>query len=208
MNDTLRIRLAEYALGTLPAEHVAEVLAQLTSDPSARQVLAELEADMCTLSGALPPMTPRPAARSRLLASVEPVKRLLAMTDRVSDFLGVDRAHARMILDLVDDAGAWVSAPVDGISLCDVDGGEAVAGARVGLVRLRPKTTFPTHTHLGLERTLVLQGGYVDSSGQTHLAGDVVHNPAASRHTFTALDGPDLLYLVALWNGIDLAGLD
>jgi putative transcriptional regulator len=54
---------------------------------------------------------------------------------------------------------------------------------RLRLVRLQPSQETPAHSHRGREITLVLSGGFADTSGEYH-AGDIliVADPALS-HT-------------------------
>lgn len=58
-----------------------------------------------------------------------------------------------------------------------------VAGARARLMRLRPGLEIPAHGHRGQELAVVLEGQAHDDHG-TYRRGDVVVQPAGSRHHF------------------------
>jgi len=97
--------------------------------------------------------------------------------------------------------------PGPNVSLVHLLGGPATAGADVGFVRVDAGTTFPPHRHLGEEHVLVLQGSYQDSDGSSARAGDLVHMPAGSAHTFTAGPDTDLIYAVVV-HGVEIEGID
>jgi anti-sigma factor ChrR (cupin superfamily) len=69
-------------------------------------------------------------------------------------------------------------------------------------VRVPAGATFPLHRHIGEERVLVLQGGFEDQDGRVYRRGDEAWKPAGSEHSFVALPGPDLIYLVVLFGGV------
>ena len=208
MTDELEAYLPEFVLGTLPPSEQAAVLAFLESHPEAWALVEAAEAALAELGLSLPPVKPRAAARTRLLSAAEPRVRMETLVARVAQFLDLGLDAARRVLKLMDDAAAWVATPLPGISLCDLEGGPALATARVGLVRLVPGVTFPHHTHYGDEDTLVLQGAWRDSSGEIRQRGETEHLGPDTSHDLVALDGPDLIYLVALRGGISLPDLE
>lgn len=202
--EELKICLPEYVLGTLPPDEMAAVLDYLDRHPEAMPLVEAAEADLAELALSLAPVKPRPAARTRLLAAAEPRSRMEGLVERVAAFLDLGFEAARRVLKLIDDTAAWVSTPLPGITLCDLEGGPAVAGARVGLVRILPGLTFPEHTHYGDEHVMVLQGAWRDDSGRIRGRGESEHLGPDTTHEFTALEGPDLIYLVVLYRGISL----
>lgn len=197
-------RLPEFVLGTLPPAEMAEMQAWVEAHPEVWPQVGELEEALASLALAEAPVAPSTGARDRLLSSVEARPRLEGFTARVARFLDVGAEAARRILSLLDDAAAWLATPLAGVTLLDVEGGPAVAGARVGLLRVAPGVTFPHHSHFGDERVLILQGGYRDDRGRVFGPGDIDENAADSAHEFTALEGPDMVFVVVLYKGISL----
>lgn len=80
----------------------------------------------------------------------------------------------------------------------------AVPGYRMSLVRLPAKASFPRHTHLGREYTLVLSGSYVDGQGR-YAIGDVEYADADLHHALRSDDG--CICLVVLDAGVQFKGL-
>ncbi len=138
------------------------------------------------------------------MTAAAPRPRGAALRPKLAAFLDLGEAAAAGVLALLDDAAAWVATPLAGVSLCDLEGGPAVAGARVGLVRVAPGVRFPHHSHFGEERTLVLQGAWRDDAGRVLRRGETLNLGPDTAHDFTALDGPDLVFVVVLTGGISL----
>ena len=69
----------------------------------------------------------------------------------------------------------------DGVLVAHVPNGPATEGAIVGFIKLAPGTSFPTHTHLGDETVLVVQGAFRDSEGEEARAGDTAHRSPRHR---------------------------
>jgi putative transcriptional regulator len=131
----------------------------------------------------------------QLLADAEPVAggdvdALLASLDRAP--IDPPRPPPDPILPPVvaAAAGPWASLPwkmlVPGVSVVPL----AVAGAATArLTRFRPGFRPPLHTHSGLERTLVLQGGFTDDGGDFR-RGDLSVRGAGAHHQVFHTDGP------------------
>lgn len=75
----------------------------------------------------------------------------------------------------------WVSrGPLDEVALLSDQ-----PGVKTRLMRIRPGAAMPSHTHEGFEATLVLQGGFTDSTGHYRRGDiavaddDVDHRPVA-----------------------------
>jgi putative transcriptional regulator len=78
-------------------------------------------------------------------------------------------------------------------------------GARVFLLRAKPGTKLPTHTHTGIERTQVLAGAFIHDGGRfgagdfDDAEGDVEHRPRVDI-------GEACICLVAMTGSIRLTG--
>ena len=76
---------------------------------------------------------------------------------------------------------------------------------RVSLLRLEPGNGLPVHRHVADEYTVVLQGGYTDSTGN-YVAGDFAVGPGPEAHEPIAdADGP-CIALIAVDKPIVLTG--
>lgn len=71
------------------------------------------------------------------------------------------------------------------------------SGQSVALVRFQPRSSAPTHEHLGHESIFVIEGDYEDEYGR-HVSGDLVVYQPGSRHSWRSEIGATL-YVV--WGG-------
>jgi putative transcriptional regulator len=76
---------------------------------------------------------------------------------------------------------------------------------RVSLLRLQPGTGLPLHRHAGREYTVVLRGGYTDSTGN-YGVGDFAVGPGLQQHQPIADPGGPCIALIVLEKPIVLAG--
>lgn len=85
-------------------------------------------------------------------------------------------------------SGGWETLPFslfrDGISISSIlEGSPAIA-----VLRYEPGARVPLHEHVGAEIIFVLEGAQADEKG-TYCRGDIVINPAGSRHSVWSDDG-------------------
>jgi putative transcriptional regulator len=76
---------------------------------------------------------------------------------------------------------------------------------RVSLLRLRPGRGLPMHRHVGTEYTVVLQGGYTDSTGN-YGVGDFAVGPGPEHHEPIADPGPPCIALIVVEKPVVLTG--
>jgi putative transcriptional regulator len=76
---------------------------------------------------------------------------------------------------------------------------------RVSLLRLEPGRGLPMHRHVGEEYTVVLQGGYTDSTGN-YGVGDFAVGPGPNEHEPIADPGPACIALIVIEKPIVLTG--
>jgi putative transcriptional regulator len=76
---------------------------------------------------------------------------------------------------------------------------------RVSLLRLEPGRGLPMHRHVGEEFTVVLQGGYTDSTGN-YGVGDFAVGPGPEQHEPIADPGDPCIALIVVEKPIVLTG--
>jgi putative transcriptional regulator len=76
---------------------------------------------------------------------------------------------------------------------------------RVSLLRLRPGRGLPVHRHIGTEYTVVLQGGYTDSTGN-YGVGDFAVGPGPEQHEPIADPGDPCIALIVVEKPVVLTG--
>lgn len=161
------------------------------------------------LSALVPPAkAPPQLLRERLLATVaRPRLRYAPLFAKLTELFDLDDTHLAALFERAATAQAWTDSQIPGTRLLHLLGGPRVAAADNGLVRLTAGTRFPRHRHLGLERVLVLEGGYRDEQdGRLYLAGDWHEMPAGTSHAYTALAERDLLFAVSVVAGVEVEG--
>lgn len=163
------------------------------------------EEGLCALALALPPEEPPPGLRERILAALPRASRFETFLDRVARMIDLGTDAVRDLLAKIDDPAGWEAGPPPA-RLYHLPYGPALAGVDVGFVHVPAGAAFPHHRHLGEERVLVLQGGFLDSDGTIVRRGETSFKEAGSDHAFTALPGPDLVYLVVIVQGVEIDG--
>lgn len=144
--------------------------------------------------------------RERLIATVQTTHRWDDLEAKVASLIDLDVDAVRALLIAIDERGRWEAGIADHIELLHFRGGEAVADAITGFVRIAPGAEFPDHEHVGDESVLVLQGAFRDSSGTLHERGELVQRPAGSSHSLAAVGAIPLVYLAIVQRGVKIAG--
>ncbi len=70
-------------------------------------------------------------------------------------------------------------------------------GFQVALQKIKAGAKIPTHTHKGVEYTVILNGGFSDELGVYH-TGDFIARDASHKHSPTALQNEDCICLTVL----------
>ncbi|WP_049722885.1 ChrR family anti-sigma-E factor [Gilvimarinus polysaccharolyticus] len=152
-----------------------ELMARIEAQPAAPK--QDIEAEGVTLSGA---------------AATSPTKHPTA---------GVPRSLRKLI-----PAGyqklKWsrISPSIRAAELCRDN-----SGLKVELLRIKPGGATPTHTHLGDELTLILQGSFSDEEGVYH-AGDFMSCDQSDTHTPVASVDRECICLTVTQAPIQLTG--
>ena len=161
------------------------------------------------LSALVPPaQAPPQLLRERLLSTVaRPRLRYAPLFGKLTELFDLDDTDLAALFERAATADAWTDSQIPGTRLMHLQGGPRVAAADNGLVRLAAGTRFPTHRHLGIERVLVLDGGYRDEQdGGLYLPGDWHEMQPGTSHAYTALTPRELLFAVSVVAGVEVEG--
>jgi putative transcriptional regulator len=194
--------LLDYAAGALAEGPALAVALHVALDPAARRAVERLGA----LGGAL--------IEGEEAAAVDDadLQRALARLDEVAV---EPRPPPRV---LVPRPGfEWAPAPLARHIAPDARWRRAFGGFeeirlhlpgdshRVSLLRLEPGHGLPMHRHVGEEYTVVLQGGYTDSTGN-YVVGDFAVGPGPEQHEPIADPGEPCIALIVVEKPIVLTG--
>ncbi len=171
-----------------------EVRAHLEGCPSCARTAKELVGVASQLLQGERPVTAPDGVLAALRAEMTGPGRLLRFTAPVAAFLDIDVDAARSLLASVDAPEDWLSTP--GVSVRAVPTGPRGAPALATLCRIAPGCGLDDHGHDAPEETLVLEGGFADSSGREFWPGESLTMPAGSHHAVWALPGVPCLCLV------------
>jgi putative transcriptional regulator len=189
MSDSEHIegQLPEYLLGQLPPPERTRVARHLEACMACRAASAELEQAVGLASMSLGP----PAkGLAQLESALTGARRFEHLVPGVVDLFDVTPEYARELLAKVDQPQAWDDGPAEGVQIMQVEAGPRCASRINALLRLVPGATFPEHGHGDEERLLVLEGGYLDSTGVEVWRGALDVRAKGTSHFFTALEGP------------------
>lgn len=193
------LTLIEYATGALDAGSRFVVAAHLAACPTCRRSLDAFEAVGGALLTELPPAAMEPDALAKTMS------RLDAPPKRSQKPAAQDASDMPWLIEAVSDHAIgpwrWIGKGVHQRSVSVPGEG----GARVFLLRAKPGTKLPVHTHTGIERTQVLAGAFIHDGGRfgagdfDDAEGEVEHNPRVDL-------GETCICLVAMTGGIKLTG--
>jgi putative transcriptional regulator len=192
--------LLDYAAGALPEGPALAVALHVALDPAARQISRGLAA----IGGSL--LEKETAAAMDERALDEAMARLAdvpveAKATPMPAMPGFDWAPAPLRPYLRSGA-KWnrVLGGFEEIRLTPHDDAH-----RMSLLRLQPGRGLPLHRHVGSEYTVVLQGGYTDSTGN-YRVGDFAVGPGPQEHEPIADPGAPCIALIVLEQPIVLTG--
>jgi putative transcriptional regulator len=207
MSD-LRELLPLYALGVLDADEAKLVEAAVAKDPS---LAAELRAYEESANDIVAPAAPDPYVKTRLMASIG-IGAYEKYSAKMADLFDVSVDRARELLSLIDRPSSWEPAIAGmdiGVLLVHFDGGPRFANADCGYVLIQPGASFPVHTHLGEEKSLILAGRLRDRrTGKVYVAGDEIEHPHNDMEHDVVCDGDEpVMYAARATNGLAVNGV-
>lgn len=192
--------LVEYAAGSASSGVSLLVASHLSRCAASRDLVAELEAfGGATLMDTAPERMGDHAlldTLEKLDAPEEPAR----PARRIADIGPLPRP----ILDALGTGFSEIPwrFRLPGLSEYEFSAGE---GERVSLLRARPGTGVPQHTHEGRELTLILAGAMADG-GQIYRAGDVAVNDEADDHKPVIVGDETCYCLIVLDGGLRFTG--
>ncbi|MBA2664265.1 MAG: cupin domain-containing protein [Bradymonadaceae bacterium] len=194
--------------GSLSPEEEAYLLERVENCAICAVAYEAATREFTAIATVLEPKTPSPKLRKRILDDLATSNRFEDLAAQVAQLIDRSLEFAVDLVGRIDLPSSWEEAPFPGVELFHIDGGPAVEDAIVGFIRIEPAGMFPEHRHHGKEYLLVLQGGFQDDSGNVYRRGDLCVSDSDTIHDLTALsNGPPLIYLVVLHNGLDIVGM-
>jgi hypothetical protein len=157
---------------------------------------AELaDASEAGVAGRAEAFAPSRGLLDRLESSLrDPANRYAPFFARVAELFDLPEASVAEALAQLAEPKAWRFAGLPGIHHVAIDGGPRVRAAETLFVRFAPGVRFPKHRHTGLERVLVLEGSYRDSTGVVHRAGELREWTEGSEHGFVVDRGQPCIF--------------
>lgn len=164
---------------------------------------------LCTSLGLLdePPSSAPARPLALLLDHLEGRSPFAGFVDRIAGLFAIPRGDAKRLLADAAAASGW-EPMFPGATVRRCVPGAALRGPDhdAGLVRIGPSLVFPFHEHGGEERTLVLQGGFVDElTGRHLLPGDTLVLSAGTAHRFRIDPGEACICAVLLLGPLSFA---
>ena len=147
------------------------------------------------------------AGRARLVAAIAEPERFSPFVDRLAALFDLTADSVRPLLDALPGSDGWEAFSVPDVELMHVSGGPRVAALDVRFVRIAPGATFPRHRHVGLEKSVVIQGAYQEEDGSIVRAGDSLANAAGTAHRFSVISDVPLIFAVVV-PGVEIEGVD
>jgi anti-sigma factor ChrR (cupin superfamily) len=219
-DEELTGQAALYALGALDEEEAREFECHVAGCEACAAEMREFRVVAADLALAVPPATPPPDVRSRLLSLVAEGENLNGREAAASQTSGEDvngerrdDAEARRATEaeassreaspkespgfivIRSNEGEWRPTADPGVSfkLLFVDRERATVTT---LVRMGPGARIPAHRHLGLEQCLVLEGD-LRSGGIEMSAGDFNCSMPGSVHDELTTEGGALFIIIS-----------
>jgi putative transcriptional regulator len=193
--------LAAYSAGSLPLSQALCISAHLEHCGACMQELQQLNRVGSELMQQLEPAPPSERLKQSLLDRLDSLTS--DETDRPEpENSAVPRCLRRFVSGGYDQL-RWkrVSPDIHSVELCRDSN-----GAKVELLKIKPGGSASTHTHLGDEYTVILEGSFSDESG-VYRRGDFVVKDSSDRHTPVATQDRECICLAVTEGPIQLTSL-
>lgn len=187
--------LAEYASGAATPGVALLIASHLTQAPESRRRVEALEAIGGAVLSHEEPAEMSSGALDAVMAMLDATPEKVSAADAGAPRGGPLPAPVLDEIGLGFDEIPW-KFQLPGVSAYDLEG---FAGERVRLLRAKPGSTVPQHTHEGTEMTLVFQGCLSDG-GVDFRQGDVAVNDEDDDHC-PRITGDDICYCLIVQQG-------
>jgi predicted ChrR family anti-sigma factor len=189
-------RLPDYVLGDLEVAESALLEAHVATCPGCARELADVTHVLSTVGLDQAPLRPPSDLRQRLLFSARTGRPLVSFAPGVAALFDLPEDKASRLLAKLTSPEAWKISPAPGIHVLSVVPGASLSGATACFVRGSQGAVFPHHQHGGMERTLVVQGGFLDSDGVECWPGDFAEKEAGNAHSLRILGDEECICAV------------
>jgi putative transcriptional regulator len=190
-----------------PNSVLPEFAAEHASSAAEERELAALLAELSQVSASDVQASELAQGRARLLAAVaQSSERFAPFFAKLTQFFDLSVEALREVFARAERESEWQPGPLPWVSLFHLNGGPAVAGLDTGFVRLKKGMPFPHHRHRGMERVLILEGGYHDHEQRFYGPGDSHDMTEGSEHSLQMIADQDVLLAVILSGEIEVVG--
>ncbi len=192
--------MAAFSAGSLPLSQALCVSAHLEHCPSCNRKLRRLNRLGSTLMQKLKPAPASAELKAKLLDRLDSL-----VDEEPATQTGADPSVPRCLHQFVSnnyDSLDWkrISSDIQRVELCRDSN-----GARVELLKIRPGGSVVTHTHLGDEYTVILEGSFSDEQG-LYRRGDFVYRDENDCHTPVATQDRDCICLAVTEGPVQFTG--
>ena len=193
--------LAAYSAGSLPLSQALCISAHLEHCSSCGQKLQQLNHVGSELMQQLKPSKVSDELKTRLLGMLDSLPEDLPDGESREVDSRVPRCLHQFVERNYDDLD-WkrVSADIHSVELCRDSN-----GARVELLKIKPGGSATTHTHMGDEYTVILEGSFSDESG-LYGQGDFLIRDENDQHTPVATQDRECICLAVTEGPIQFTG--
>ncbi len=192
--------LAAYSAGSLPLSQALCISTHLEHCSDCQQKLQRLNRVGSALMQQLRPSPASADLKSRILDQLD------SLTEEEAEPQPeVDSSIPRCLRQFVDSRYEdlkWkrVSSDISSVELCRDSN-----GAKVELLKIRPGGAATTHTHLGDEYTVILEGSFSDEKG-VYRQGDFLLRDQNDQHTPVATQDRECICLAVTEGPVQLTG--
>ena len=194
--------MASYSAGSLPLSQALCISAHVEHCPACARKLRRLTRVGSELMQQLDPAPASDSLKNKLFERLDSLSEDDIESSQADPGSPVPRCLQQFVREGYDKL-SWrrVSVDIQSVELCRDSN-----GARVELLKIRPGGSANTHTHLGDEYTVVLEGSFSDETG-LYSEGDFVVRDRHDQHTPVATRDRECICLAVTEGPIQFTGL-
>jgi len=194
--------LATYSAGSLPLSQALCISAHIEHCSDCTRKLQRLNRVGSELMQQLQPVAASAAVKDRLFEQLDSLSEDNINTSNIDSTSPVPRCLQQFVSNGYANL-PWrrVSGAIHSVELCRDSN-----GAKVELLKIRPGGSANTHTHLGDEYTVVLEGSFSDETG-LYGKGDFMQRDEHDKHTPVATLDHECICLAVTEGPIQFTGV-